>query len=161
MTVTDGQIIGVDDNIEFDASDGSIGDINISFTATADGQALMKDIIFQAGYAGPSGRADAAEVSIGDITLKFTNPDLQQDGYTPPPDPDNPPLDQVTPVPDKNGDWMDLAFFESTTPAMAMSTAGPASRRTRQHRRCFPHQLDLFGIGHVRERGRGRGGGHG
>ena len=48
VTVTDGQIIGVDNNIEFDAYDGSIGDINISFTATAVSQALMKDIIFQA-----------------------------------------------------------------------------------------------------------------
>ncbi len=79
VTVTDGRLIGVDNNIEFYASDGSIGDINISFTATEDGQALMKDIIFQAGYDGPSGRADAAEVSIGDITLTFTNPDLRRD----------------------------------------------------------------------------------
>ena len=56
VTVTDGQIIGVDDNIEFDAYDGSIGDIKISFTATADEQALMQDVIFQAGYGdGPRG----------------------------------------------------------------------------------------------------------
>ena len=118
VTVTNGRIIGVDNNIEFDAYDGSIGDINISFTATADEQALMTDIIFQAGYDGRSGRADAAEVSIGDITLKFTNPDLREDGYvfvhSLMPGEDG----YIAPVPDKNGDWDDLAFFESTAAAI-------------------------------------------
>ena len=113
MTVTDGRLIGADNNIEFYASDGSIGDINISFTATGDGQALMKDIIFQAGYDGPSGRADAAEVSIGDITLKFTNPDLRQPTV-------QEDAGEMGPCscPDGNGDWNDLAFFESTSAAI-------------------------------------------
>jgi hypothetical protein len=116
VTVTDGRLIGADNNIEFYASDGSIGDINISFTATDNEQALMTDIIFQAGYDGPSGRADAAEVSIGDITLTFTNPDLQQEDYVAPTVPiqDPPPAPAA---PDKHGDWNDLAFFESTAVA--------------------------------------------
>ncbi len=74
----------------------------------------MEDIIFQAGYDGPSGRADAAEVSIGDITLTFTNPDLITD------------LEELhgdagrmdSSCPDGNGDWNNLAFFKSATAAI-------------------------------------------
>ena len=106
VTVTDGGIVGADNNREFVASDGSIGDVNISRTATGNDQVLMEDTIFQALYDGPSGAADAAQVSIGDITLTFTNPDLLSDDGS---------VDAETmePVPDNNGDWNSLAFFKS------------------------------------------------
>jgi hypothetical protein len=103
ITVSDGLVVGADDNIEFFASDGEVGDISITRTAGGNDETLVTDFIVQVQYGGAVGGASADENSIGNISLNFWNPDLEDNG-------DDPPGDDA-------GDFTGLSFFASTSPA--------------------------------------------